>query len=228
MNFKYKIIRNIFSEKYCNILIKKTEASLKKQKIKLDKYKRSNKFYGELMNPFVYDSEFYHLLLNKTIHKELSKILGNNYQLNMFTILKKNPGEILRNDKMHIDGKHELKSLKKTLQLNLIISLTNSNKFIGTTLLNLKNKKLLVNLNPGDCLIYNSFLQHRGTKNYTNVPRYMAGINIIPHFIKSRFDYYELTNRSIKNDNLKKILGYNFRPPKSLNEFFKKKSYIVT
>ena len=179
------------------------------------------------MNPFIYDSKFYELLLNKTIHKELRKILGNNYQLNMFAILKKNPGEILRNDKMHIDGKQELKNLKKTLKLNLIISLTQSNKFIGTTLLNLKNKKLFVNLNPGDCLIYNSFLEHKGTYNYANVPRYMAGINIIPHFIKPRFDYYELTNKNIKNNKLKTILGYNFRPPKSLSEFFKKKSYII-
>ena len=118
MNFKYKIIRNIFSVKLCNMLIKKTETSIKKQKIKLDKLKTGKNFYGELMNPFIYDSKFYELLLNKTIHKELRKILGNNYQLNMFAILKKNPGEILRNDKMHIDGKKELKSLKKTLQLN--------------------------------------------------------------------------------------------------------------
>ena len=228
MNFKYKIIRNVFPKKLCQSLIKKTEISLKIQKKELNKYRRSKTYYGELMNPFIYDPKFYQLLLNKKIHKELDRIIGKNHQLNMFTILKKNPGEILRNDKLHIDGKQELKDLKKTLQLNLIISLTHSNKFIGTTILNLKNKKLLVSLNPGDCLIYNSFLKHKGTKNYSNFPRYMAGINIIPHFMKPRFNYFELTNKNIKNIILKKILGYNFRPPKNFKEFFKKKSYILT
>ena len=62
MNFKYKIIRNVFSKKLCESLIKKTEISLKIQKKELDKYRRSKTYYGELMNPFIYDPEFYQLL----------------------------------------------------------------------------------------------------------------------------------------------------------------------
>ena len=96
MEFKYKIIKNTFSAKLCKILIKKTDFLLKKQKNQIKNYKNSHKFYGELMNPFIYDPSFYKLLSNNTILKELKKILGSNDYVNMFAILKKKPGETLR------------------------------------------------------------------------------------------------------------------------------------
>ena len=55
----------------------------------------------------------------------------------------------------------------------------------------------------------------------------MIGINIIPHFIKPRFDYYNLTNKKVKNRNLKLLFGYYFRSPKNLKEFFSKRTYIL-
>ena len=228
MIFKYKIVKNVLSKNLCSKLVSKVDDLFLKQEKKLKKFKKHKYFHGELMNPFMYDKIFFNVLNSKKIINQLNIILGKNYQINMYALIKKKPGEVLRNDKMHIDGKKELLGIKKTIQLNIIISLTESNKFYGTTMLNLNKKKnYYSNLKPGDCLIYNSFLPHKGTFNYSNKSRYMIGINIIPHFIKSRFDYYNLTNKKVKNRNLKLLFGYYFRSPKNLKEFFSKRTYIL-
>ena len=69
------------------------------------------------------------------------KILGKIYYLNAFAALKKIPltGK-LRSDNYHIDGKSELISINKDLQLNVLFSLTKSNIFHGTTAIKDKEK----------------------------------------------------------------------------------------
>ena len=82
-------------------------------------------------------------------------------------------------------------------------------------------------MKPGDCLIFNSFIEHMGTPNNSNISRYIIGYNLIPHFIKPRFDFVNMTKKYKLDKNLKKFLGYNFVPPKSLQDYLKQKTYFL-
>ena len=225
--FKYKIIRSVIQKKECDKIIKKIDVSLKKQSLLLNN-KEKKIYLNELMNPFNYDSYFLNLFNFKKVNNLCYNLLGKNYYLNAFAALKKIPVEgKLRSDKFHIDGKFELRSLKENLQLNVLFSLTKSNKLHGTTAIKEKNKIKYFELNQGDCLVFNSFIEHKGTPNNSNSSRYIIGYNLIPHFIKSRFDFVEMTKKYKLNKRLKKILGYNFIPPKNLEDYLKQKTYFL-
>ena len=225
--FKYKIIRSVIKKIECNKIIEKIDASLKKQKLLLNK--TDKKIYSnELMNPFNYDPYFFNLLNFKQVNKLCHDVLGKNHYLNAIAALKKIPVQgKLRSDKFHIDGKFELRSLKDNLQLNILFSLTKSNKLHGTTALKINEKLKYFELNPGDCLVFDSFIEHKGTPNNSNSTRYIFGYNLIPHFIKPRFDFINMTKKYRLNKRLKRFLGYNFIPPKNLNDYLKQKTYFL-
>ena len=225
--FKYKIIRSVIQKKECNKIIEKIDAGIKMQSLSLSK--RDKKIYlYELMNPFIYDPYFFNLFKYKKVNKLCHEVLGANHYLNAFAALKKIPvtGK-LRSDRYHIDGKYELKSVKVNLQLNVLFSLTKSNKYNGTTAIKDNNRSKYLDLKPGDCLIFNSFIEHMGTPNNSNISRYIIGYNLIPHFIKPRFDFVNMTKKYKLDKNLKKFLGYNFVPPKSLQDYLKQKTYFL-
>ena len=224
--FKYKIIRTVIQKKECNKIIEKIDASIKKQSLLLNK--RDKKTYlNELMNPFNYDPYFFNLFNYKQVNKLCHDILGTNHYLNAFSALKKIPVKgKLRSDKFHIDGKYELRSLKENLQLNVLFSLTKSSKLHGTTAFKDNKKVKYFELNPGDCLVFNSFIEHKGTPNISNSTRYIIGYNLIPHFIKPRFDFIDMTKKYRLNKSLKRFLGYNFVSPKNLDDYLNKKTYV--
>jgi len=225
--FKYKIIKNVLKKNVCKKIINKIDLSIKEQALELDKKNRAV-YLNELLNPFLYDRYFFNLFKIKKINNICKKLIGKNYYLNAFAALKKIPvtGK-LRSDKFHIDGKFELKSFNQPIQLNVLFSLTKSNKFHGTTVIKLNKKNKYINLNPGDCMIFNSFLSHKGTLNLSNVSRYIIGYNLIPHFIKPRFDFISMTKNFKLDQDLKNFLGYNFVPPKSLKEYLSQKTYLL-
>tara|TARA_B100000212_G_C27314105_1_gene507111 strand:+ start:305 stop:985 length:681 start_codon:yes stop_codon:yes gene_type:complete len=225
--FKYKILKSVIKKKECIKIIDKIDSSIKRQSLLLNK-KNKKVYLNELMNPLSYDPYFFSLFKYKKVNKLCHKILGKNHYLNAFAALKKIPvvGK-LRSDKFHIDGKYELKSIKDNLQLNVLFSLTRSNKFHGTTAIKDKKKIKYLSLDPGDCLIFNSFIEHKGTPNNSNISRYIIGYNLIPHFIKPRFDFVHMTKKYKLDKNLKKFLGYNFVPPKNMSDYFKKKTYFL-
>jgi len=224
--FKYKIIRNVLSSEDCNKIITKIDSAIIKQSLNLNNKHKKVYFY-ELMNPFIYDKFFFNLLKIEKINNKCIEILGKNFYLNAFSALKKIPikGK-LRSDKFHIDGKAELKSVKLPIQLNVLFSLTKSDKHHGTTVIKINKKNKYINLNSGDCIIFNSFLKHKGTLNLSNKSRYIIGYNLIPHFIKPRFDFIEMTKHLKLEKKIKKFLGYNYNPPKNLSDYLSKSTYF--
>ena len=224
--FQYKLFKKVLGIAECKTLIKKIDKSLYLQSKKFNN-KQKKLYLYELMNPFVYEKFFFNLFKINKLNTFCSKILGNNIHLNAFSALKKIPikGK-LRSDVLHIDGKSELDNIKKNLQLNILFSLTKSDKHHGTTALKVKNKMVYLDLNPGDCVVFNSYLRHKGTANKSDKTRYVIGYNLIPHFIKPRFDYVSMTkDKFFLDKKIKNFLGYNFQPPKHLDEFLKRKSY---
>ena len=204
--FKYKILKSVIKKK-CLQIIKKIDSSLQKQSLLI---KKNKEYLNELINPFCYDTDFFNIFKYKKVNKLCDKILGKNYYLNAFAALKKIPltGN-LRSDNYHIDGKSELISINKDLQLNVLFSLTKSNIFHGTTAIKDKEKIKYIELNAGDCIVFNSFIKHKGTPNNSNTTRYIIGYNLIPHFIKPRFDFVQMTKNFKLDSRLKKFLGYN-------------------
>ena len=73
---------------------------------------------------------------------------------------------------------------------------------------------------------FNSFIKHKGTPNNSNTTRYIIGYNLIPHFIKPRFDFVQMTKNFKLDSRLKKFLGYNFTPLK-FKDYLNRETYFL-
>lgn len=75
----------------------------------------------------------------------------------------------------------------------------------------------------GDMIVFNARLFHAAGHNRTSQARHALTINFCRSYMRTRFDFgqmlaaYNYTNLS---DNTKKLLGWDVRMPKSLDEFY--------
>tara|TARA_B100000787_G_C16145597_1_gene274083 strand:- start:203 stop:910 length:708 start_codon:yes stop_codon:yes gene_type:complete len=166
-------------------------------------------------------------------YKELNKILRQLYESKkIFSHFKSeyiingcsaisNKENYKRSSVWHRDVRY-LNEKGRAEMILCIIPVTPCNKDNGSTLFKLKNKKIIQKeLFPGDILIADARLLHRGGDNKKNKNRIIITIALTPPHIKPIMDYSEIYNKFKKKEKyLAQLLGYKSRTPKTLKEFF--------
>ena len=197
---------------------------LKKEIFQHEKKLRNNKMFhnGAVLN-FV-GEEYYEL--NKIL-KQLynSKKIYNHFKSKFIinscsAILNKK--DYKRSSKWHRDVRYFNKNAHAEMIL-CIIPVTICDKFNGSTLFRLENNKIVQKkLIPGDILIADARLLHKGGDNKENKHRIIITVALTPPHIKPIMDYsYIFKKFKKKREFLKQLLGYNSRTPKTLREFFR-------
>jgi ectoine hydroxylase-related dioxygenase (phytanoyl-CoA dioxygenase family) len=79
-------------------------------------------------------------------------------------------------------------------------------------------------LDPGDVVIFDSWLYHKAGNNVSGTDRYGVNHVFTSPILKQQIDFPRLLNQEdIKNDKLKELLGFRFESAKSVNDFREKR-----
>ena len=130
--------------------------------------------------------------------------------------------EYKRSSKWHRDVRYFNKKAHAEMIL-CIIPVTTCDKSNGSTVFKLENNKTVQKkLLPGDILIADASLLHKGGDNKDDKERMIITIALTPPHIKPIMDYSAIFQKfNVKKKFLRQLLGYNSRTPKTLNEFFR-------
>jgi hypothetical protein len=175
-------------------------------------------------------------------YKELNKILKSIYDFNLFykffksKFIINNCGAVTlypsgnnyqRSSKWHRDTRYYNPKAKSEMLL-LVIPVTKLNKDNGATIYKVKKKKYTntqPDLNPGDLLVADARILHKGGVNSSDKPRTIITICITPPHIKPiiNFSTFIKDPKEMKDYQLQ-LLGYYSRVPETIYDFFKPES----
>lgn len=176
-------------------------------------------------------------------YKELNKILKSIYDFNLLykffksKFIINNCGAVTlypsgnnyqRSSKWHRDTRYYNPKAKSEMLL-LVIPVTKLNKDNGATIYKVKKKKKYTNtqpdLNPGDLLVADARILHKGGVNSSDKPRTIITICITPPHIKPiiNFSTFIKDPKEMKDYQLQ-LMGYYSRVPETVYDFFKPES----
>jgi hypothetical protein len=176
-------------------------------------------------------------------YKELNKILKCIYNFNLFykffksKFILNNCGAVTlypfgnnyqRSAKWHRDTRY-YNPKAKTEMLLLVIPVTMLSRQNGATIYKLKkNKKYIYvqpELSPGDLLVADARILHKGGVNSSNEPRTIITICITPPHIKPIINFSNfIKNPKEMKDYQLQLMGYYSRVPETILDFFKPES----
>jgi len=175
-------------------------------------------------------------------YKELNKILKCIYDFNLFykffksKFILNNCGAVTlypsgvnyqRSTKWHRDTRYYNPKAKSEMLL-LVIPVTFCSIENGTTKYKIKKKKYTYvqpELNPGDLLVADARILHKGGVNTSNKPRTIITICITPPHIKPIINFSNfIKNPEEMKDYQLQLMGYYSRVPETLFDFFKPES----
>ena len=113
--------------------------------------------------------------------------------------------------------------------LLLVIPVTNCSVENGTTKYKIKKNHKIIHvqpeLNPGDLLVADARILHKGGINASNKPRTIITICITPPHIKPIINFSNfIKNPKKMKDYQLQLMGYYSRVPETLFDFFKPES----
>ena len=175
-------------------------------------------------------------------YKELNKILKYIYDFKFFykffksKFILNNCGAVTlypsgvnyqRSTKWHRDTRYYNPKAKSEMLL-LVIPVTFCSIENGTTKYKIKKKKYTYvqpELNPGDLLVADARILHKGGVNTSNKPRTIITICITPPHIKPIINFSTfIKNPEEMKDYQLQLMGYYSRVPETLLDFFKPES----
>lgn len=178
------------------------------------------------------------ILENKEMHQVLSQLLGDTCILHAYQSSSMPPHSTNYSNRIHTDCPRFISGY--ITNVGVIFPLTDftlengASSFLPKSHLTLiepskddyEKNSVRTPCAAGDMLVFNARTWHRGEVNHTDTPRHALTINICRSFMRQRFDFPRLVEKT-KPEILtklgpvgKRFLGYDVRMPTSLDEFY--------
>ncbi len=235
----YTLIRSVLSEDECHSLRTKSESIYQKQ---VEEFGLENLRLTQEENtvryPLYYDESFLKLICQPIILDLVSNLLKNKFILHTQNAIIVRPHEEHHQTGWHRDIPYQDYTTSQPIAINVFYCLSPFNEKTGSTKIlpgshlfsyfpsaeYAESNGIHIEANPGDVLIFDSWLFHRAGHNTSDMVRY--GINHVYTLpiIKQQIDLPAFLGGKYSDDPLLEIiLGYTFQVPKSVIEYRKNK-----
>lgn len=235
----FTIIRAVLSLDECKQLCEKAENIYQLQ---IEEFGEENlRLISELnvvRAPLYYDTEFLKLISNKTVLTILEKIFKNQFILHLQNIIINRPNEEHHQTSWHRDIPYQEYIVSNPIAINVFYCLSPFNQKTGATKIlpysHLKpdfpsiqfaeENSIYVEAEPGDVIIFDSWLYHRASYNSSDIIRYgLNHVYTVP-IIKQQIDLPKLMGDRFSEDPVwENLLGYKFQVPNSVTDFRNKR-----
>ncbi|MDW8211822.1 MAG: phytanoyl-CoA dioxygenase family protein, partial [Cytophagales bacterium] len=188
--------------------------------------------------PLYYDEIFVELLKKEFILNILRRLFENRFILHLQNGIINRPNTIHHQTSWHRDIPYQEYTTSKPLSINVFYCLSPFNKQTGATQILpyshkyekfpsinfVEQNAIHIEANPGDIVIFDSWLYHRATPNVSNIVRYGLNHVFTLPILKQQIDLPVFLNGKYNDDPiLQELLGYTFMTPKSVFEYRYKK-----
>ena len=231
----FSVIKNHLNVDDCQKYCDKVEDVYQQQKEAFgeENLKKINEMNSARML-FAYDDEFLKLISDESILKIVSAFLGENFILQLQNGIINRPSAEHHQTSWHRDIPYQEYTLSNPIAINIFYCFTTFNKETGGTVLlpysQLFDKapsspffdenSIQPNLEPGDVIIFDSWVYHKAGNNTSEIVRYGVNNLFTNPILKQQIDIPKMLNGKHKeNSSLRKILGYQFETPVSLEDF---------
>ncbi|MCS7317948.1 MAG: phytanoyl-CoA dioxygenase family protein [Candidatus Dojkabacteria bacterium] len=235
----YSIIRNIISLEECLKINNKLEEiySIQVEEIGKENLQKIQEL-DVVRCPLYYDEKFVSLLTNNFILSVLQKLFQNKFILHLQNGIINRPYTKHHQTSWHRDIPYQEYTTSKPLSINVFYCLSPFNKQTGATQILpyshkyekfpsinfVEQNAIHIEANPGDIVIFDSWLYHRATPNVSNIVRYGLNHVFTLPILKQQIDLPVFLNGKYNDDPiLQELLGYTFMTPKSVFEYRYKK-----
>lgn len=191
--------------------------------------------------PFLIDSAFDQLIVNEKVLEIIQSVIGQKIILHLQNVIINRSGLEHHQTAWHRDIPYQNYTLSNPISISALFALTPFNSETGGTKLIPRSHKLekfpskdyiqdnflQPDLEPGDVLIFDSWIYHCAGENISEQDRY--GINHVftAPFLKQQIDFPKLIGLRDFPDKLEELMGEEFEIALSVNDFrekrFKKK-----
>lgn len=235
----YTILKSVLTLEECNILIEKSESIYLLQK---EEFQEHNlKLISEtdvVRAPLYYDEYFIETILKEKVFIILKQVFNSQFILHLQNVIINRPNTEHQQISWHRDIPYQEYTVSRPIAINAFYCLSPFNEQTGATKIlpysHLKEdfpstqfvdeNAIFVNADPGDVIMFDSWLYHRASYNKSDSSRY--GLNHVytvpilkqqidlPKFLRGKYQDHSL---------LKTLLGYTFDVPQSVLDFRIKK-----
>ncbi len=187
--------------------------------------------------PFLFNKCFDQLIINDSILEIVKSTLGQKVILHLQnTIINRKQTEH-HQSAWHRDIPYQNYTLSQPISLSVFYALSPFNYETGGTKLlpkshrfeNFPNDEFIEanfiqpDLNPGDVLIFDSWVYHCAGKNISNIDRYGVNHVFTAPFLKQQIDFPKLVDSRDFPNELKNLMGKEFEVAISVNDFRNKR-----
>jgi ectoine hydroxylase-related dioxygenase (phytanoyl-CoA dioxygenase family) len=184
--------------------------------------------------PLYYDENFLSLITHPKILEILKLLFNNHFILHLQNIIINRPNQEHHQTSWHRDIPYQEYTTSQPISINVFYCTSPFNPKTGATKILpyshlfanfpsinfAEENSVYIEADPGDVVIFNSWLFHRASSNLSNITRY--GINhvfTLP-IIKQQIDLPRFLNGKFSDkEELRTLLGYTFSTPTSVQEF---------
>jgi ectoine hydroxylase-related dioxygenase (phytanoyl-CoA dioxygenase family) len=235
----FTILRKVFEEKYCQQLCEKTEFIYNIQKNELGENNLAQINELDVVRiPLYYDEVFVKLILEEKILNILRSIFKNKFILHLQNAIINRPQKTHHQTSWHRDIPYQEYVVSNPISINVFYCLSPFNKQTGATKILpyshlfekfpsiefAEENSIYVEANPGDVVIFDSWLYHRASENTSDRPRYGLNHVFTVPILKQQIDLPAFLNGKYSNDSvLAELLGYTFITPNSIQAYRKSK-----
>ncbi len=235
----YTILKGILSNEECQVLIEISERIYEKQveefglgKIKLIEEE------DIVRCPMYYDEHFVMLAANSKVMKYLDQIIRGKYILHLQNVIINRPNKEHHQTSWHRDIPYQRYTVSQPIAVNAFYCLSPFNAQTGATLLlpyshtmedfpsidYAERNAIVVEADPGDVVLFNSWLFHRAGHNTSSIIRYGVNHVYTVPILRQQIDLPALFGEKYANHPLLfSLLGYEFSTPTSVIEFREKR-----
>lgn len=188
--------------------------------------------------PLFYNELFVDPIKNDLILKILKELFQNKFILHLQNGIINRPHKQHHQTAWHRDIPYQEYTTSRPISINVFYCLSPFNKETGATQLLpyshryekfpsidfIDKNAIYIEANPGDVVIFDSWLYHRATPNTSNIVRYGLNHVFTVPILKQQIDLPKFLNGKYSNDEiLKDLLGYSFDVPISVIDYRNKK-----
>ena len=234
----FSIAQNFIKAEDCNYLSEKLETVYNYQKLEFGEENLSKIYETDLARmPFLNDEIFIDLFMHPFILDLCQKVIGNHFHLHLQNGIINRPQQEHHQSSWHRDLPYQDWVISKPLGINAFYCLSDFKIDNGATFVLPYSHKLdyfpskeFVEENEvqliapkGSVIFFDSMLYHRAGNNTSTEIRYGINNMFVVPILKQQIDIASIAEKISDNDEVKRILGYDFRLENNVNAYRQKK-----
>lgn len=235
----YTILKSILTESECTNLCEKSESIYDSQ---VQEFGLENlKIISELdivRAPFYYDDIFLFTIKNEYILNILRLLFKSHFILHLQNVIINRPHNDHHQASWHRDIPYQEYTVSNPIAISVFYCLSPFNDQTGATKILpyshlishfpsiefAEDNAVLIEANPGDVVIFDSWIYHRATRNISNIVRYGVNHVFTVPILKQQIDFPKLLKGKYYDDLiLRDLLGYSYQVATSVNDFRKRR-----